>query len=831
MSVIDNCKMLFTSGALLVLSGAFAAESGVPAVEDPVIPPAAVYDNGGLFAEFDARENAGAGMHDDTARSWVNLKSDEFPAVWMLDNESPAWSETGVTFAYNTFQRFEVAGDFMAAFGDHWTVQALVTIGSDYGKNYSGICGNHGNNDKLGVNFGQCENSSVWFKVWKQSEGCGVSVPASEFAVGSTYLLTMTMSSFGIHVYTNAGERARLSSISHGPRMSLSPFFIGRAHKNQDRSFSGTIHALRVYTNELDAAAVAKTWSYDAVRYCGVTPRTLTVSQAKKDAEFLEVTLGRPITGERSRIGFISGHEYHGADLQAWVRDGGEERLVSGFAAESDEQKVVIRIPEEARFVRFTSDGLYSPTLDLEQVPEGEIELDAPELGSVVVGERALTHVPVSVDILSAGSASFSCSLYSVLSHNDLSPVTNVLDSAAATGERSYEVFVPNVSAGYRLEILAVNKVADRGVKAGPFDVPAVKEPLVGRDFVLCCCPTNGLFACYDSMTLQNAADASTWANIANGGLYPAKLYKSSGAGDPVCDDRGVRLVRAGTMRYQVDSTDFEREFTAGGAWTVQASVTPTSSAYVNYAGMCGGHGGSDGLSFGQHQDTGFYFTANGLGVTMPKGLLPADRRMAITVTANADGVACYTNGALYASAAKTANWSPVFGVPKKFCIGAALADRDDRCWDGGIDYVRVYTNAFDAADVKEAYAADQARLALGSLLQINKLVYTGRGFRAKVGLSAAVGDALDLYLVCGSAPVGISDAWDERFVVGRFAAGSTGPVAVDVDVASKNVRYLRFVAVRSGAASLATDGAWSPTYYVPDIPYGPKQGLMLILR
>lgn len=99
MSVIDNCKMLFTSGALLVLSGAFAAESGVPAVEDPVIPPAAVYDNGGLFAEFDARENAGAGMHDDTARSWVNLKSDEFPAVWMLDNESPAWSETGVTFA------------------------------------------------------------------------------------------------------------------------------------------------------------------------------------------------------------------------------------------------------------------------------------------------------------------------------------------------------------------------------------------------------------------------------------------------------------------------------------------------------------------------------------------------------------------------------------------------------------------------------------------------------------------------------------------------------------------------------------------------------------
>ena len=49
-----------------------------------------------------------------------------------------------------------------------------------------------------------------------------------------------------------------------------------------------------------------------------------------------------------------------------------------------------------------------------------------------------------------------------------------------------------------------------------------------------------------------------------------------------------------------------------------------------------------------------------------------------------------YAKGGLtkekFETAAKTANWSPVFGVPKKFCIGAALADRDDRCWDGGIE-------------------------------------------------------------------------------------------------------------------------------------------------
>ena len=347
-----------------------------PATEDFPRLGSAAYDNGHLFAQFDAIENAGRGQHSNTTTTWANLMNAADSAVY--NSGTPAWSATAVTMTRNSHKYFTVDDNFQSRFGNTWTVQALVKPGSNYNQNYAGICGNHGESGKMGLSFGQySSNDSFGFNTYNPSGGganAGGNIPMKSIADGDPHLITLTMTPTYAWLYfdNNLFSENDLAAANKplASTLTADPFYIGRANNATDRDFPGQIYSIRVYSSVLSPAEVARTRALDNERFFNAAAATLQATQATRSDTTITVNLQRSLADCPSRVTCCWGACYNGTDLEAWRADGGvTESDDFAFEEWSDVATGTMAIPAGARFVRFCVDGVWSSTLEIATLP------------------------------------------------------------------------------------------------------------------------------------------------------------------------------------------------------------------------------------------------------------------------------------------------------------------------------------------------------------------------------------------------------------------------------------------------------------------------------
>lgn len=819
----------------------------IPAEESYPKRTLADYYGESLFANFDAIENAGIGRHDATTTTWVNLQDSRVKATYQMA-ATPAWTENGVKLEWKTTQFFSIPAPFMSMFGTRWTVEALVTPGADYGNKYSGIFGNHGNSNKMGFGGWQTDGSeSVGFGTYCPNPAGGADVGGSlsmaELKDGNPHLLSATMSVNDRRAYLDGVEKARNSNAAAERDLAVDhdPFFIGRGGANNqlERNFSGTIHAIRVYTNLLSAAAVARNWAVDRERFFGAPAKRLTIVDAKKSGSMLQLTLRRPEAVGTVSVECLWGAVYHGTDHACWQADCGVTTAGDVFADGNEDVVIAVPIQGNARYVRFESGSVWSPTLDLTKVREEEIKVTPPELGELTVENRAVLSATLRFSVLSAGTGASSCDVFMSVRRGTRPAETNLIFAAAAAGEKAYDLPLPNPGVDYEVAVFAVNDVTNAVASAGPVVIAAAAES-VGSGIALLC-PTNGLFAYYDAALpygVNGVEEKRTFVNLAGGGY---DFYYSVGGTFPssIWTENGVEIRRSWSAIFQYDTSEFIKTIGSHGVWTIQTSFTPSARCYAGsgeYPGIFGGHSGSTGIVFGQF-DSGsdsLYFGVSSYGQTVPRSDLPSDVRAVVTLTGSPTQYVFYKDGQQYGEAITPSETASTIPNPQKCAIGAAMAN-GGRAWDGYIDYVRIYTNALSAAEQTNLYQLDLIRQGKKDALDFKRLVNTGHGVRGKVALAFDTDRPLDLWVAYGSEYAGRDAAqWSYRRRLATFdptASGKRVSFAVDGFTKDMGIRYVRFVLLPAGTAEerLTDLGAWCRSCYVPDMRYQPDGTLVFV--
>ena len=440
--------------APVVREFAIGTES-VPADEDFSLGGSEAYDNGSLFAQFDAIDNAGYGQHSDTTRTWVNLKNSSYNGTYQLATV-PAWTTNGVALACNTKQYFSIGSSFLSRLGARWTVEALVTAGADYGKNYSGIFGNHGVNDKMGLVFGQsgsagnCSFNTYQPNVTPGSADAGSGIAVSRIKDGQPHLISLALSTDDRRLYLD-GELVSQQSTVVGANLvspNIDPCYIGRAYADDGRNFSGVIHAVRVYTDLLSAEEVVWNRAADGVRFFGWK---LAVVGAKKSGSNLQLTLRRPSVAGDASVECHWGTLYYAADAAAWESDGGITTSAASFGSGSDEVVITQSIPAGMRFVRFRSNGVWAPTIDLTTVEEEEIVITPPEFGELTAKRTDPYAAVVDFTLASVGSGAASCDIYSVVSRDGRPAETNQIYASTAASAKSFPLLWEQLSMANRV--------------------------------------------------------------------------------------------------------------------------------------------------------------------------------------------------------------------------------------------------------------------------------------------------------------------------------------------------------------------------------------------
>ena len=167
-----------------------------------------------------------------------------------------------------------------------------------------------------------------------------------------------------------------------------------------------------------------------------------------------------------------------------------------------------------------------------------------------------------------------------------------------------------------------------------------------------------------------------------------------------------------------------------GTSWTIEACAMPKEGNTVNYAGICGGHGGAHGISFCQFESpvyklgTWAQWGSDWASAAYSPDLLAigACHHIVLAVDGETKKMFQYIDGVLQN---ELTMGSTVVDFPD-FWLGRANGN-GDRTFVGDIYAIRAYTNALSAADVKQHFMVDSARFASLAFGQASALLSYSR--------------------------------------------------------------------------------------------------------
>ena len=235
--------------------GAMLAQQGKLTAKD--------YVQSGLVAMWDGRENAGFGVHNNSATKWTDLVGN----VGFSLKSRASWSDSGLVFD-NTSAIADRTIGFVSTLEcvfEHSIVNNKVVVlncesfGSGTGS-CRGIFYNQNATEGLGYYFdGNVENSKIL-----QTDGSKKSV-AVTWAVGSH-------NSVSAERYLNSVRSTYDGAHSSGWGVTGYPYLCigGRAdHSTGEYTYggSGVMYALRLYNRALTAAEIAHNYAVDKARF------------------------------------------------------------------------------------------------------------------------------------------------------------------------------------------------------------------------------------------------------------------------------------------------------------------------------------------------------------------------------------------------------------------------------------------------------------------------------------------------------------------------------------------------------------------------------------
>lgn len=263
----------------------------------------------GMYAQWDAKENAGRGVHDDKTKTWRNLVNPRKSLVYAAANPecTPLIRKAEIGFGRGDDRRDLFYNDDFGAWwrdiGDQWTFEAFVTPSQWFKSDCSGILGNHYSGCN-GLVFGQFESDrsgkhrvGFSFSRWNQP-GAGVSLLASGIQDRVPVHFAFECTGTNVVLYTNAVlvGRAALPKDVKG-FFSAGPFRIGRCYDDRNRHFDGSIHAVRIYSKALTEEELADNLKVDRARFAGASfcvSNAVVSVEGSEDMIFRAMPVGAP---------------------------------------------------------------------------------------------------------------------------------------------------------------------------------------------------------------------------------------------------------------------------------------------------------------------------------------------------------------------------------------------------------------------------------------------------------------------------------------------------------------------------------------------------------
>lgn len=230
------------------------------------------YATDGLVAQWDAIDNGGEGVHNDTTATWVNLRDGNFNMTYA--SGAATFTANGFTSGTSHFASpSELA--WWQALGNDYTFEASVTPAASLGTSAT-LMGSGGNSNPYSL-FCQ-KNANDWGFYEMTNVGIGdVSLSANVIAHdGETRTqLAYVVSPGGTKVYgVLAGEKAATMPVF----ANAAPFWVGAGYE-ANRRFAGSIHAVRVYSRSLSADEIAANAETDDLRFAGEEERVMSASE------------------------------------------------------------------------------------------------------------------------------------------------------------------------------------------------------------------------------------------------------------------------------------------------------------------------------------------------------------------------------------------------------------------------------------------------------------------------------------------------------------------------------------------------------------------------
>ena len=204
----------------------------------------AYYVTDGLMAMLDGEDNAGTGVHDPNAQTWVDLSGNgaDVPVASYLGSQLTGWNDKSLQAkACNNVP-------FAKSCSDYVTIE---------------ICAKHNNQYQCLFNSGDglkkmvaVKNNTIQFY---NKSNCNYAIDSDRFQAAAVHSPNVDAPS----VFTNGVSATRTASDSWG--VNSSPTCLGRGADSY--SFTGEYYAIRLYNRALTAEELAANARIDAIRF------------------------------------------------------------------------------------------------------------------------------------------------------------------------------------------------------------------------------------------------------------------------------------------------------------------------------------------------------------------------------------------------------------------------------------------------------------------------------------------------------------------------------------------------------------------------------------
>ena len=226
-----------------------------------------------LILHFDGIRNAGADApHDSERHTWKNIVAGQTDATFSNDDYG-YWTKDGKGFNFEGYGRSCYAQlDTAVTFGAKLTIQLVTDINTSDMKGGSSKDDNRwpsyfhtGDSSKDFGLYGDAVNANVtptWVK-FKSSTGNRPQVSPW----GGKYLTAMLDGSVGYLTQTANRDDSKINNAGNGLNGIAERYCWGGSAVHASRAIKGTYYSVRIYTNVLDNAQLAKNKLIDDIRF------------------------------------------------------------------------------------------------------------------------------------------------------------------------------------------------------------------------------------------------------------------------------------------------------------------------------------------------------------------------------------------------------------------------------------------------------------------------------------------------------------------------------------------------------------------------------------